>query len=371
MLGQCQLCNKNSPLISKSLGVCLNCIREKPKSAIEITDLVHAESRRRYGLPSKPPHSLNGISCNMCANDCRISVGEKGFCGLVCNKEGKLIRMGGTPEKGILEWCYDPLPTNCVAEWFCPGCTGAGYPKQAYKATAEYGHSNLAVFYGSCSYDCLYCQNCRYRSLASRLEPSVTAESLAQEAGENVSCICFFGGDPSTQMPHALKTSEIALEKAKRENRILRICWETNGYELNEFALKGAEISLKSGGNLKFDLKTWDENLNSSLCGVSNKPTLAGFELIAERFFEKRRELPVLTASTLLVPGYIDVTEIQNIASFIAEMNATIPYTLLAFSPQYVMDDLPKTSRKQADKCCKAAKKYLKNVRVANVNLLS
>ncbi len=322
-------------------------------------------------MPPEPPHSQNGISCGMCANDCRIDVGEKGFCGLVYNIEGRLVRMGGTLEKGILEWYYDPLPTNCVAWWFCPGCTGAGYPKYAYKSTAETGYSNLAVFYGACSYDCLFCQNWHYRSLASQLQPSMTAESLALKADEHVSCICYFGGDPSAQMPHAIKTSQIALERAERERRILRICWETNGYEKEELALKAAEISLKSGGNLKFDLKTWNENLNLGLCGVSNTPTLETFKVIGKKFYKQRPELPILTASTLLLPGYVDAEETESIARFIAEIDSRIPYTLLAFCPQYVMNDLPTTSREQASQCYRAAKKHLENVRIGNVNLLS
>jgi len=307
----------------------------------------------------------------MCANDCRIGVDEKGFCGLVYNIEGRLTRMGGTPDKGILEWYYDPLPTNCVAWWFCPGCTGAGYPKYAHKPTAEKGYSNLAVFYGACSYDCLFCQNWHYRSLASQLQPSMTAESLAQKADEHVSCICYFGGDPSAQMPHAIRTSQIALEKAEREKRILRICWETNGYEKEEFALKAAEISLKSGGNLKFDLKTWNENLNLALCGVSNTPTLGTFKMIGERFYKQRPELPILTASTLLVPGYVNTEEVESIAGFIAEIGSRIPYTLLAFYPHYIIDDLPTTTREQANKCYRIAGKYLENVRIGNINLLS
>jgi len=322
-------------------------------------------------LPPKPPYSLNGIPCAMCANDCRIGVGEKGFCGLVYNIEGKLARMGGTQEKGILEWYYDPLPTNCVAWWFCPGCTGAGYPKYAHKPAAETGYSNLAVFYGACSYDCLFCQNWHYRSLASQLHPSMTAESLAQKADEHVSCICYFGGDPSAQIAHAIRTSQIALEKAEGEKRILRICWETNGYEKEELALQATEISLKSGGNLKFDLKTWNENLNLALCGVSNTPTLKTFKMIGERFYRQRPELPILTASTLLVPGYVDTEEIDSIARFILEIDRAIPYTLLAFYPQYVMNDLPTTSREQANKCYRAAKQHLENVRIGNINLLS
>lgn len=307
----------------------------------------------------------------MCANDCKIGVGRKGFCGLVFNIDGRLVRMGGTPEKGVLEWYYDPLPTNCVAWWFCPGCTGAAHPKYAYKQAAETGYSNLAVFYGACSYDCLYCQNWHYRELASRLQPQMTAESLAQKADSHISCICYFGGDPSAQMPHALRTSQLALERAEKEKRILRICWETNGYERKELALKAAELSLISGGNLKFDLKAGGEDLNVAMCGVSNVPTIRSFKMIGETYFELRPDLPMLTASTLLVPGYVDVEEVNGIAGFIANIDPSIPYTLLAFYPQYVIDDLPTTSRKLANQCCEVAKKHLRNVRIGNVSLLS
>jgi pyruvate formate lyase activating enzyme len=172
-------------------------------------------------------------------------------------------------------------------------------------------------------------------------------------------------------MPHALKASELALEMARKRRRILRICWETNGYWKKEFALKAAGISLASGGNIKFDLKSWDENLNLALCGVSNRPTLESFKMIGEGFFKKRSGLPVLTASTLLVPGYVDAEEVENLAKFMASVDTGIPYTLLAFYPQYVMNDLQTTSREQANQCYNVAKKYLEHVRIGNVNLLS
>jgi pyruvate formate lyase activating enzyme len=322
----------------------LSCIREEPEEALKITDKVHAESLRVFGLPAKPPRNPDGVSCGMCSNDCKIASGERGFCGLVFNMGGRLVRMSGTEEKGVLHWYYDPLPTNCVAWWFCPGCTGAGYPKYAYEQGAETGYANLAVFYGACGLDCLYCQNWQYRNLAAKLDPLMSAETLASKVDNNVSCICFFGGDPSSQMPHALEASRLALQRVKKQKRILRICWETNGYWKKEFALKASELSLVSGGNIKFDLKTWNASLNKVLCGASNMPTLENFKVIGERFFRKRSELPVLTASTLLIPSYIDAEEIENLAKFIASIDPEIPYTLLAFYPQYVMNDLPTTS---------------------------
>jgi len=199
----------------------------------------------------------------------------------------------------------------------------------------------------------------------------MSTQDLADKVDKHVSCICYFGGDPSTQMPHALKTSQLVLQKTGEEKRILRICWETNGYMKPELANQAAELSLKSGGNMKFDLKVWNENLNKALCSVSNRPTFECFKEIGEKHYHKRSELPLLTASTLLIPGYVDAEEVENIAKFIAEIDPEIPYTLLAFYPQYVMNDLPITSRKQAEQCLETAKRYLISVRIGNKHLLS
>jgi len=369
-LGECHVCGRRSRLISDDLGVCLDCIRKRPSESLAVTEKVHWLSRKEFGLPASVPRDSDGILCGMCSNDCRIGVGSKGFCGLVANFDGKLVRLGGSPEKGILDWYYDPLPTNCVAEWFCPGCTGAGYPKYAYTTMAEVGYVNLAVFYGGCSFNCLYCQNWHYHTLASELKPAVSSRDLASKVNRNVSCVCFFGGDPSVQMLHALDTSRLALSRAEK-GHILRICWETNGYWKEEFAIRAAEYSLASGGVIKVDLKSWDKNLSLALSGVSNLPSLKSFKMIGDRFYGKRPEVPILTASTLLVPGYVDEQEVEDISRFVASIDPKIPYTLLAFYPQFMITDLPTTSRRLAFACREAALKNLENVRIGNIQLLS
>ncbi len=887
-MGKCKICQRVSPFISSKLGVCKECVRNSPDEALRITSEVHARARAAFGLPPEPPQTLDGIPCGICANNCKVGKGERGYCGLVVNLNDKLVRLGGMPERGVLEWYYDSLPTNCVAWWFCPGCTGRGYPKYAYKPTAEYGYLNLAVFYGAClpefekvfaiidgkpiiiaigklvefvlqnssktttldrftiaksysqikvasldqdhrikyvslkrvskrmfkghilkiglekgrtlyvtpdhpmlilqkdgfaitaaehlkvgdyipvikhlpnsldkvdeinlinaftkrglehkimvhgakqllygkknlriqlnvrkhlidnwrrsdslplwvfnalndgkiplsnlkiglkysskknlikavlpmnrelarllgyylsegscsygrigfsvawgeadiadeiqnllrhvfnvpskrkvmnwkgresslvvdvrnktiellfkevfevgedsynkkvpwfcytwneeyigelinayfvgdghvrqsisnnkkrnslivlantasqdlalgvnlllsylgvqtclrqpkdsrstyliniqggrslqiffekspslfirrgfhkvpkpnpqalapvfelyprfllrdaslkvahkrislrrvnelglrgsallngliegdvhpirvrkielipyegyvydlevdsstalyatfmlasgavihncSYDCLYCQNWHYRKLASEARPFMSAESLAKVVDKRVSCVCHFGGDPSPQALHALRASEVALARARDEGQILRICWETNGFWNPKLALKAAELSFESGGIVKFDLKFWDEGLNKAICGVSNKPSFENFRTIGDKFFKERPEVPILTASTLLVPGYVDEEEVSSIAKFVASVDPRIPYTLLAFYPCYVMNDLPTTSRKLAYDCYDVARKHLENVRIGNIHLLS
>ena len=159
-------------------------------------------------------------------------------------------------------------------------------------------------------------------------------------------------------------------EVAKKEKRIFRVCLESNGNFSWPWLEKIAEISLGSGGGIKFDLKAWNENLNIALSGISNKKAFENFKKLA-KYHKKRPEPPFLRASTLMVPGYIDEEEIENISRFIAKLDPTIPYSLLAFYPCYLFSDMPLISREFAFKCLKIAQEAgLKRVRIGNLHLL-
>jgi len=136
-------------------------------------------------------------------------------------------------------------------------------------------------------------------------------------------------------------------------------------------ARKMMEISIKTGGCVKFDLKAMDERLNIALCGGSNRGTLENFRMLSS-LFKMRSNPPSLVASTLLIPGYIDENEVGAIARFIAELNPDIPYSLLAFHPNFLMRDLPSTCRKHAELARDAAlAEGLTRVKVCNLHLLS
>ena len=129
-------------------------------------------------------------------------------------------------------------------------------------------------------------------------------------------------------------------------------------------------LSVESGGCVKFDLKAMDANIHYALCGVDNERTLENFAAAAE-YIPQRPEPPPLVASTLLVPGYIEAQEVKAIASFIAHLDPNIPYALLGFHGDFLMTDVPATSRKQAESCLAAATAAgLKRVRLGNVHLL-
>jgi pyruvate formate lyase activating enzyme len=238
-----------------------------------------------------------------------------------------------------------------VADWVCPG-------------SKQYGKHNLAVFYKSCTLDCLFCQNWHYRQTDARQAAGMSARELANSANRDTFCVCYFGGDPASQMPHALASAGALA----REDVV--ICWETAGTANPRLMDRAVRYSLESGGCIKFDLKAFTESLHIALTGWSNRRTLENFARAAGRNRE-RLGPPLVVASTLLVPGYVDAAEVGRIAAFIADQDPRIPYSLLGFAPNYLMPDLPRTSARHAEAAYQAARDAgLENVHLGNRHLL-
>ncbi|UCG28411.1 MAG: radical SAM protein, partial [Bacteroidales bacterium] len=347
----CSICHSASSIVAESLGICKDCLKGNFAAVRSGIRAIHTSSRARFELPPEPPDHRDGIVCNLCANQCKPAEGEKGFCGLREVRNKRFVHFAGTADKGLLQWYRDPLPTNCVADWVCEGHTGTG-------------NHNLAVFYESCTMNCLFCQNWHFRKSSPEGKEGISAEDLAALATPATFCVCFFGGDPSSQMVHALSASK------RFAGMPVRICWETNGLMNPDYLDKAIDYSLKTGGCIKFDLKAFDDELNKTLTGISNKAVKENFKRAAGRSTE-RDNPPLVLASTLLVPGYIDRDQVYKIAGFIASLNPEIPYSLLAFAPQFYMSDLPYTSARHAREAEAAAYEAgLSNVRIGNKHLL-
>jgi pyruvate formate lyase activating enzyme len=252
----------------------------------------------------------------------------------------------------VLHWYRDALPTNCVADWVCAGHQRRGY-------------HNLAVFYASCSLNCLVCQNWHFREVDPVASDGVSARELADCANSRTYCVCYFGGDPASQMPHALASA------AYLAKRGVTVCWETAGTQHPKLMDRAVQLSLATGGTVKFDLKAFDEGLHVGLTGASNRRTLENFARAVLRFGD-RPEPPLVVASTLLVPGYVTPEEVRRIACFIADIDRRIPYALLGFAPNFYVPDLPCTSVNHAEAALAAARDAgLTNVRIGNRHLLS
>ncbi len=362
----CVLCGAQVPGAGASIGVCRRCLVDRWRESLERVQMHHARSRERFDLPVHVPESPGGLRCTLCVHGCRMGEGERGYCGVRSGSPESFRHDGRT--RALVSWYHDPLPTNCVADWVCPGGTGVGFPRFSHENGPEVGFYNLAVFFEACNLNCLYCQNWSFKCSSAMDRPWRTVNELVASVTAETSCVCFFGGDPVPQLPFALRVSERVLER--HTGRIHRICWETNGSMHPAWLKQIVALSLRSGGCVKIDLKSWDPRIHYALCGCGNRRILENFARVA-RWIPKRSEPPLLVASTLLVPGYVGEEEVSRIAAFIAGLNPDIPYALLGFAPQFYMSDFSTTSREQADACVEAARRAgLRRVRLANRHLL-
>jgi pyruvate formate lyase activating enzyme len=159
----CRICRNASPLIAEALGVCPYCLRRRFPEARQQAAAAHAASRSEFNLPLEPPRHPGGVQCRLCSNECSLGEGERGFCGLSTVRQGRLVHLAGTAQRGLLHWYRDPLPTNCVADWVCQG-------------THHPGYHNLAVFYASCTSNCLYCQNWHFRQASPAESSTISAQ---------------------------------------------------------------------------------------------------------------------------------------------------------------------------------------------------
>jgi pyruvate formate lyase activating enzyme len=326
---------------------CPDCIRDRFEEIREHIGQIHAETRKPYDLPQFIPDHRAGIRCQLCINRCAIADGDSGYCGVRKNINGKIV--GPDKDWAYVDWYHDPLPTNCVADWVCEG-------------SIDHGQRNLAVFYEACTFNCLFCQNWHFRDRKNQ----ETSDDLVRAADASTGCVCFFGGDPTPFAQHSL---EIAARLTERR-RSVRLCWESNGSLSPKYMKQWADYALVSNGCIKIDLKTFNEQLNTALCGASNAHTKKNIELVAT-YMGEREKPPVLIVSTLLIPGYIDETELNAMAGFIASIDRSIPWSFLGFYPHFRFEDMPRTSRAHAEMALKIALDHgIKNTHLGNIHLL-
>jgi len=351
----CERCGRPA---SESIGLCYKCLKEGHKGRYEE---VHKRIRIKLGLPPEPPRE--GLRCGLCVNECRIPKGGIGYCGIWRN-EGRL--------RGSVKYFQylDPLPTNCVATPVCPAATSRGYPRYTNVKGPEVGKFNLAVFAYGCTLDCLFCQNWEHKTHLFRVGERSLDDIIREAMREEVSCVCFFGGDPTPQAPFFIKASKEIIAKKKD---IIRMCWETNGLESPAIMRSMAELSLRSGGIVKIDWMAWSPKVYEALTGVNGDKALERLKENVNLVWElgRGREPPLLVVSVLLVPLYVTLEEVEGIANYLASIDENIPLVLLGFFPTWYMKDLPPTSKAHAFKAFEVAKKAgLKEVYLGNEHLL-
>ena len=170
--------------------------------------------------------------------------------------------------------------------------------------------------------------------------------------------VAFTGGDIMCQPDFYAKCAELI-----KGNTKLFVLLETNGYGLTK---ENLDI-YKSAGVDSFwlDIKAYDDKVHKWLTGVSN-------EHILKLPYEIRKRGFTLEVLSLYIPGLVEARQIEAIANLLASVDPEIPFTILAFFPEYLMRSFSPPTTSQMITAYKRAKKVgLKYIRLGNLDVFA
>lgn len=147
-------------------------------------------------------------------------------------------------------------------------------------------------------------------------------------------------------------------EEIKNKSNNLHVLFETNGYGLTP---QNLDLLKRSGvDSFWLDIKAFDQQIHKKLCGVDNQHIL---ELPAD-MVERGFQLEVLS---LFIPNWVEHDQICKIAELLVEVDPVIPFTLLAFFPEYKLENCrPPTATEMVQIYLAVKRIGLKKVRMGN-----
>jgi pyruvate-formate lyase-activating enzyme len=113
-------------------------------------------------------------------------------------------------------------------------------------------------------------------------------------------------------------------------------------------------ISLEHIDEIVLSLKAYRDKLHQEYTGVSNKE-------IKKNFFKIYSMGKRLRAESVFIPDYIDCSEIEDIAKFIAQIDRRIPYRIDAYFPAG-RNPWRRATPEEVEKAVRIARRHLSNV---------
>lgn len=150
--------------------------------------------------------------------------------------------------------------------------------------------------------------------------------------------------------------------RLKRQTK-LWVLIETNGWGLTP---RNLDLLAEAGVDAFWlDIKAHDEKAHTWLTGCTNRWILQLPQEILRRGF-------VLEVLSLYIPGLVETDQLGRIAELLASADEHVPFTILAFFPQYRMLDFraPKL-QEMMDAYTAAVGAGLKNVRLGNIGVFA
>ncbi len=190
------------------------------------------------------------------------------------------------------------------------------------------------------------------------LEPGQIVLS-PQGVGPARNIVAFTGGDIACRADFYAQVTERIKERTWNTWVLL----ESNGWGLTA---KNLDLLARAGLDAFWlDIKAYDEAIYRKLCGTGNQTVLrAPAEILARGF--------TLEVLVLFIPGWVETDQIAAVARLIADLDAGVPFTILAFFPSYQMLDNPAPTLAQMLEAYEAVREIgLQQVRLGNLGVFA
>ena len=257
------------------------------------------------------PDTPGQVRCLLCHHHCLIGEGGRGICKVRENQGGILYSLN---YGRLISENIDPVEKKPIFH-LLPG-------------SLSYSIATVG-----CNFHCKHCQNyeiSQYPSLHGGEIPGALrtpAEVVAAAQRAGCQSISYTYVEPTIFYEFALDTAKLARAAG------LKNIFVSNGYTGPEAT---RELAPYLDAN-NIDLKAFTDTFYKEVCGARLQPVLDTIRLM--------QELGVwVEVTTLVIPGWNDSDEeLREIARFITDVSADIPWHVTRFWPTYKMTDRPPT----------------------------
>ena len=209
---------------------------------------------------------------------------------------------------------------------------------------------------------CRCCGSCVTRQKPSAFCPgTLKPEQIVlspQGFGPARNIAAFTGGDVTCCPDFYAECARLIKKHTK-----LWVLIETNGYGLTP---QNLDCLAKSGvDSFWLDIKAFDAEKHKWLTDCTNDRILKLPQEMIQRGF-------VLEVLSLYIPGLVEADDLENIARILTAVDCNIPFTILAFFPEYRMkNNAPPTVVEMVNTYQRVKKVGLKKIRLGNVGVFA
>jgi pyruvate formate lyase activating enzyme len=249
--------------------------------------------------------------CNLCGHRCKIKEGKRGICAVRENRGGKLYSL--VYGRIVAEY-IDPIEKKPLFN-FLPGSRA------------------FSIGTVGCNFHCKHCQNSDISQYPHENRGAIIGQEHPPEqviaAAKIAGCetIAYTYTEPTVFFEFAYDTALLAREEG------IKNIFVSNGYLSDEAARQIAPYL----DAINIDLKAFSNKFYKTMCGARLKPVLQTIELM--------KKLGVwVEITTLIIPGLNDgEQELRDIARFVRNVGADIPWHVTQFYPAYKLLDVSVT----------------------------